>query len=83
MVVNKTEENIEKVVSALRKRYNEKGSNFLFKSKHLAEELSFTSQKIGHTIVCAIEQGHPIKHHRQANSGIHVWQTAFKEKSND
>ena len=71
---------IDAIMDVLYKRYKEKGSNFVFKSKYIARELDSPSQTVGHILAEAVKRGYPVDYYTKAKTGIHVWKTTFKGK---
>ena len=76
-----TERTIEEVMVVLRRKYKEKGSDFVFKSKHIAKELDLPPQTVGRILADAVKYGYPVDYYTKAKTGRHIWQTTFKDKS--
>lgn len=75
-----SEKTIEGVMVVLRRKYKEKGSDFVFKSRHIAKELDCPPQVVGRILADAVKRGYPIDYYTKAKSGIHVWQTTIGDK---
>ena len=71
---------IEEVMVILRRKYKKKGSDFVFKSKHIAKELDAPPQTIGHILADAVKRGYPVDYYTKAKTGVHVWQTTLGDK---
>ena len=72
-------ETIEKLMAVLYRRYERKGSDFIFKSKAIAKDFDTSPQMVGHILVEAVRRGYPVDYYIKAKTGIHVWQTTIGE----
>ena len=73
-----SENTIEEVMVILYRRYKKKGSDFVFKSRHIVKESGLSSQIIGHILAEAVKRGYPVDYYTKAITGIHIWQTTFR-----
>ena len=73
-----SEKTIEKVMAVLSRKYKEKGSDFVFKSRHISKELNLPPQTVGKILAEAVKRGYSVDYYTKARTG--VWQTTFKGK---